>query len=322
MGGFGQMVADEFQLRLRGMRPRRPFIGSRYWLARRPWRMFWISHEAAQIRGAQRSRMRCGAADGEKMGGREIAGGDLELITGMNPIEEGAVVGLVKVKVAAEGAVDERVDEIAEGNEGVKVETVEEKRQNILGANALEAFARAVPIGKGLFVALELLVEPVGRREFPPKVANVSKCLRPAEVTVAADHVRDGEYPLGVQAAFYLLEEALKVNNMMKALVGDDGVIGPLGSPVVEIGEDESEMIGEMGLMSRGLAAGKHFGVKVKTFDDEVVVAKVAELGGKLEFQIGISGTDAQDLSARVEGALDGETLQEHFIRRAESVGE
>ena len=70
------------------------------------------------------------------------------------PINERAVPFLISLEVMPERAIDEYVDNVGKPDEDVKVETLQQKRQDILGAYALKPFERTIPILVELFLPI------------------------------------------------------------------------------------------------------------------------------------------------------------------------
>ena len=96
-------------------------------------------------------------------------------------------------EIRTEAAVDKRGDDIGEPDEDVETEAFDEQRQDILRADSLKAFGRAIPVEKLVFLSLQLPIVAVSRRQLTPELAHDGERLRPSLVAVASDHVGDDE---------------------------------------------------------------------------------------------------------------------------------
>ena len=60
---------------------------------------------------------------------------------------------------------------------------------------------------------------------------------------------------------------------MVQRLVGDDGIVGAVGVPVIEICLNEGQVLVKLSNLGCAVAARQHVGVEVKTFNGKIPVA-------------------------------------------------
>jgi hypothetical protein len=65
--------------------------------------------------------------------------------------DKGAIAIVVKFETVAESSIDEAVNEASDSDEFPGMEPLKHQREDILGANALEAFRRAIVIHEFIF---------------------------------------------------------------------------------------------------------------------------------------------------------------------------
>ena len=61
-------------------------------------------------------------------------------IGGVDAVDEAAIPWRFRVEVMAETPVDERVDHVPETDERMEMESFEQQRKNVLGADSLKSF--------------------------------------------------------------------------------------------------------------------------------------------------------------------------------------
>src|SRR6185312_12407692 len=131
----------------------------------------------------------------------DVAGEHLGLVARVYAIDEVSVPFTLCVKVVPEAAIHKWIDYVAESNKKMKVEAIDQQRQYVLRSNPFESLGGAIPVLIQLFVPLQLLIEPVRFRQLLPELVNNLKCFGPAQVAVAADHIRCNEDAVVAQPA-------------------------------------------------------------------------------------------------------------------------
>jgi hypothetical protein len=244
--------------------------------------------------------------DGEHVGGGEAALGHFGLVAGVGAVDEVLVPGVLRVEVGAEAAVGEGVRDVAEGVEEPEAEAVEEEGEDVLGADAFEAFEGAVPVGVGGFLAAELAVVSVGFGQLVPELFDEMQGFGPAAVAVATDHVGDDEEALRGECGVTGAEEGFELDDVVEGLVGEDGVVWRVGLPGVEVGVEGMDVRGEV-LAGGGFAtAFKHGLVEVEAVDGEVGGAGLEEGLGEADFGIAVACPEAEETAGFTGGLLVG----------------
>ena len=102
------------------------------------------------------------------MRGLDDAEGERPLVQPGDGVDEIPVVRPVGVEVVPEASIDEQVDDVGEGEKRRRMEVLVEQRQDVLGADALKALRRAVPVLVSRFVPAQLVVVAVAVRHGRP----------------------------------------------------------------------------------------------------------------------------------------------------------
>src|SRR5689334_168574 len=117
---------------------------------------------------------------GQHVGWPDAAGDNRFLIALVYAVDEAPIPGLRCVKVETEGAVDKRVNHIAEADKKLELEILEQQRQDVLRPDALETLHRAIPVLIKLLITLKLSIKTVGWGQLPPELMHDLQRLRPA----------------------------------------------------------------------------------------------------------------------------------------------
>jgi len=202
----------------------------------------------------------------------DAAGDNRFLIALVYAVDEAPIPGLSRVKVETEGTIDKRINHIAETDKKLELEILEQQRQDVLRPDTLKTLHRAIPVLIKLLITLKLPIKTVGWRQLPPELTHYLQRLRPALMSIAADHVRDDKRAVGFERTLDLGEQILQIEDMMQRLIGDHGVIWMSRSPCIEIRLNEVDVGGKPSLRGGNPASFKHVGIQIETIDDEIVV--------------------------------------------------
>ncbi len=140
------------------------------------------------------------------MRGSEFSCTQSLLVERVHAIDEVTVPFLVGLEVVAKTAIDEDVDDVGEADVRAKMESVEQKRKDLLRPNTLEALAGTIPVLVKFLVAVELAVVTILGRQFLPEPVHRSQRFRPSLMAISADHVADDKATTRMQSAAYLVE--------------------------------------------------------------------------------------------------------------------
>src|SRR6266436_8586178 len=153
---------------------------------------------------------------GQHVSWPDAAGDNRFLIAVVYAVDEAPIPGLSCVKVETEGTIDKRVNHIAETDKEPELEILEQQRQDVLRPDALKTFHRAIPVLIKLLITLKLPIKTVGRRQLPPELMDDLQRLRPALMSIAADHVRDDKRAVRFERTLDLGEQILELEDRMQ----------------------------------------------------------------------------------------------------------
>ncbi len=182
----------------------------------------------------------------------------------MQSINKFSVRGRISIIVMAERPIHEDVGEISKRNELIEVEAFHEQSEDVLGTDALESLTGAIPIDESPLQALQLLIIFLAVRKRRPNRLYEGERLRPAHMSVSADHIGNHEAPPRNQRELYLVEYVLQFDNVVQRVMGHGRRIPARRAPLIDVDLSKQQAVAHVGV-GRGLASavkqdGRQFG--------------------------------------------------------------
>jgi hypothetical protein len=126
-------------------------------------------------------------------------------------VKDLAVERVGRVEIRTEPAVDQNFNEAGPAEKPAEFEALDTERKNVLGANALKPFGRAIPVLVFVLQSAQLVVVFEADRQLSPDAVDDGQTLRPAHMAVAADDVLGDEVAVGGERGVDRVKQMLEI---------------------------------------------------------------------------------------------------------------
>jgi hypothetical protein len=220
----------------------------------------------------------------------QIDGGVIE---SSNRVDKRQVVGLSCVKVWAVHPVDKWINYVRETDVDLWVKPLKQQWQDILGADPLESRSAAVVIWIALVYQLLEGVPTIASGHDAPNAIHEVGCLRPANMTIAADHVIDKDDAFSAEACLHLGKERLQLDDMMERVISEIDVGIFVRTPRVQISCDTMNSIAYPETEGVGPRAVEHLWIQLEEHELKVFDSSLMQSFRDAQLGIPVSGSQA-----------------------------